>query len=434
MKKIKYLFLLILSVIILSGCDLLFSKFADLGLEFEFENNIKIAVSDYENYNWNDVIKVKKYDQVIETNDITVKLVSGEIKPGEVCKHKVTYKDGLIPYSEYFYVNITEYKIKEIYKSTLNRNVTITGTVSLVNESGFILTDTTSSIFINYENTDNEISTNDTLKVSGTFTNNNGYCINLISFEKIDIEEEKVIPTNIYSDLEMKSFVDNYDNTATFIRLEANIITENDVPTLSVGNITILIDNKNIKDTNNLIENANKRVLLSGWVYKKIDSTTMIMAISDIEHIYQNDQVGTRPVITTLYNSNYYSYSTTSKVGLLTNYFTVKDDKDKNILVTTSSITVDNTNITLGQNIVTLKITDSDGNISIGQIIIDINSYSGIETNESISVIDDNCMPTNGNINVLVIPVDISTNPATEQMRLNIQNAFFGTEYNTGWE
>ena len=85
-------------------------------------------------------------------------------------------------------------------------------------------------------------------------------------------------------------------------------------------------------------------------------------------------------------------------------------------------------------NVITLKVSDSDNNVSFSNIIIEINNYVGIETNESISVIDPYCMPTTGDINVLVIPVNLSNNPATEEMRTNIEKAFFGTEYETGWE
>ena len=60
MKKIKYV-ILIISVIFLSGCDLLLNLLEDNnGVTFEIENDISIRKTDYNDFDFSTVIKIYK--------------------------------------------------------------------------------------------------------------------------------------------------------------------------------------------------------------------------------------------------------------------------------------------------------------------------------------------------------------------------------------
>ena len=155
-----------------------------------------------------------------------------------------------------------------------------------------------------------------------------------------------------------------------------------------------------------------------------------MLMLDKIDHIYDSNTIGNSPVITV--DSRYYAYTSKGNVKDLTTYFDVTDDKDGKINITTSMITA---NLVDGQNIVTLKVTDSDNNVAISDIIIDLTTYTRLESSENIGVIDEYCMPASGDVKVLVIPVNLTDKkPATEEMRTNISKAFFGNEAETGWE
>ena len=142
-----------------------------------------------------------------------------------------------------------------------------------------------------------------------------------------------------------------------------------------------------------------------------------------------NDFTGESPVITT--KMNYYHFIDIDSVGDLTEYFEVTDLEDGQIEVTNDMI---NGTLDEGKNIITLVVTDSNKNSSSADIIVNIGKYKGFENNETLANIDPYGLPTTGNAKVLVIPVDIGDNPATESMRNTIKKAFFGTSSDTGWE
>lgn len=322
-----------------------------------------------------------------------------------------------------------KYTISEIIKLDSNTVIDVGGTVSLVNEVGFILTDASDSIFVNYPNANNTFQKGETINISGNFKLNNGYEIELESYEKNNAVEEKSVPTTL-NHSNSSTFVNSYNNSTSHVRFETFVDIENNEPILKIGTQKVKLDVDAINEKATLTELKNKKVILSGWLYKKDSGTSaLIMMLDKIDHVYENTTTGYAPVVEI--KTNYYSYTSVNNIKDLTSYFKVTDDKDGIIKVSSSMISGTVTN---GQNIVSLKVTDSDSNVSIVDIIIDIHNYAGYETNESINVIDEYCMPTTGNVKILVIPVDLGDNPATDEMRNNISKAFFGTEVDTGWE
>ena len=323
----------------------------------------------------------------------------------------------------------TNVKIADVIADQPKSKVTLTGTISAVNETGFIFTDGTSSIYVSYANADTSYTKGATVKVEGSYRNNSGHELYNTTVTATSLNKELSVPTNLVSPNDT-NFLNSYAGAATHVRFEGVVNEEDGNTYLHVGDKNFKLDSAATKENNSLKAHVGKKVLVSGWAYKKDASSNVVLMLDNIDHAYDANTVGNAPVVST--DTNYYAYSTKNNVKDLTTYFSISDDKDGNIAVKSSMITA---NLTDGQNIVTLKVTDSDSNVAITDIIIAINAYHGYETNESITVIDEYCLPTTGDVKVLVIPVKLSNRkPATEEMRTNIQKAFFGTEADTGWE
>ena len=423
MRKIKYL-LIITLIFLLSGCDVFLM---DSRVKFEIEDNIKISLSDYDTFDWSTVITVKYNNKIIDFENVAVELIDGEIAVGNLCEHEVSYIVGLAIFSERFFVKIIndEYLIKDIYKADKTDEIDTKGTVSLVNETGLILTDDTGSIYIKKENANEEIIKGDILYINLNIVSNEFL---IKSYEKIELFPSVEIPTNINSILDFNYFNQGYSNQTTLLRLEGIINQIDNELVLVYDNINFKINPEAINENEILSELIDQKVILSVWIYKKIGTDYHII-LNNVEHLYTENTRGNKPVIKT--ESNYYSYYNKNNVKNFTSYFTITDDKDGKITPTLDMITGDINNKI---NIITLKVKDSDNNVSYADIIIEINDYSGIETNESISVIDPNCLPSTGDVNVLVIPINFDKQNATEAMRKNIEKAFFGSEIDTGWE
>ena len=419
MKRIKYL-LIITLLFILSGCEYLL--LGDNLVDFEIENNIEIPIGEYNNFNWSKVITVKYDNKIIDFNNVNVKLISGEIKVGEMCKHEVSYQPKFKKYSATFYVKIVnnEYRIKDIYTSNTQNRVSTKGTVSQINENGFILSDDTGSIFIKKDNANQMIFVDDTLHVDINIISNE-YILN--SYEKIELSKTLIIPQNINTNEDLYYFIQDYKDVATLIRIEGIISQENNNTYLTYGSSRFQIDS-----SEEIISLIDKKVIVSLWVYG-YENDCFNTIIDNIDHVYTKSTNGTKPVIKT--QSNYYCYYNEENINNLTSYFTITDTKDGKITPTSDMITGD---INEDINVITIKVTDSDSNVTFSDIIIEISNYTGVETNESISVIDPYCLPTTGDVNVLVIPIGFPEKPATKEMKDNIEKAFFGTEYDTGWE
>ena len=426
MKKIKYFIILVL-LFLLTGCDLLFEDFR---VTFHIQDNIKIPISEYENFNWNKVITIKYNNKEVALPNENVKLISGTIAIGEMCKHEATLKTDYKVYSETFYVKIIadEYRIKDLATLSTNKTFGLTGTISNVNEIGFILTDETASVFVKKDNANSELKENDVINASCVFNSKGNKEILLQSFEKINKKINKTVPTNINND-ETSILLNQFNTFVKHIRFEGIVYKENETILIKSGSVNFELPSEAVLENNEILKYIDKKILVSGWIYQKNSSNNLIMMLDKVEHVYNNETIGDRPVIQT--SSSYYCYYNRNNVNDFTSYFKISDDKDGSIKPTIDMISG---NINNEQNIISLKVSDSNGNVAIEDIIIEVNDYSGVETNESIEVIDKNAMPSKGNVKVLVIPVDLSDNPATPEMRSNIEKAFFGTEEDTGWE
>lgn len=155
---------------------------------------------------------------------------------------------------------------------------------------------------------------------------------------------------------------------------------------------------------------------------------------NEIEEDDEDEEYIEDPELPNIYTeSNYYHYLDISSVGDLKDYFTIFDVKDGDIPVTSDMISG---KIYRGTNKITLTVTDSDNNTNSKTITINVGEYSPyVSSEDTLSKIDPNVMPTSGRVRVLVIPINLDPNkPATEDMRKNIYKAFFGTEQDTGWE
>ena len=141
------------------------------------------------------------------------------------------------------------------------------------------------------------------------------------------------------------------------------------------------------------------------------------------------------PEITT--EGTVFTYYSNLEVPDLKSFFTVTDAKDGEIKVNDAMLNMQNSDLTLGLNYVTLTAIDSDFNETKMTIIIDIkesNAPRPTAIKEDITKLDANNLPSVGNPRVLVIPVAIGSYAATEEMRATIEKGFFGSNSETGWE
>lgn len=427
MRKVKML-LLFFAITFLFGCD--FNLNTDL-IVFEIKDNITIPISQYENYNWGKVIKIRYQGKILNISDAKITLVSGEIKAGELCKHEISYQIGFSKASEFFYVEIIndEYRVKDILSLNKNTNVAIKGTVSLENEIGFILTDETGSIFVKNENKE-QITKGNTIYVEGEYNFDNGHEIILSSFSVTNEDAEISIPINLtnsdFSTLQ-SSYAENY--LIEHVKLIAAVIVNDNEVLLKVGNSYLEINSNALDEKTLLLQYVNQTVLVSGWIYK-LNSTKLSMMIDCIDYVYQ-EGTSASDIPTIDVASSYYFYTSINNVCDLTSYFNAIDNEDGIIRITTDMI---HGEIKNGQNIITAIVTDSDKNTTSASIIIEVNEYKVRDTFESNKIIDEYGTPTTGDVDVLVIPISFPNYQANDTMLNNIEKAFFGNENDTGWE
>jgi hypothetical protein len=114
MKIFKYIFILF-SIIFLSGCGILNQED---NVEFEINDNIEMSISDYYDFNWSKVIKIRYQGKIVDFSDADVKLISGDIEIGETCTFEVTYKYLFKTYKEQFNVLFKpdKHEIKDLIK------------------------------------------------------------------------------------------------------------------------------------------------------------------------------------------------------------------------------------------------------------------------------------------------------------------------------
>ena len=428
MKIFKYIFILI-SIIFLSSCDILNQED---NVEFEIKDNIEIAISDYRDFNWSKVIKIRYQGKIVDFSDVNVTLVSGEVKVGNTCTFKVTYKYNFKTYSEEFKVIIkaNKYDIKELNSNLNNSIVGLSGTVSLANEIGFILTDETGSIFVKYLYDEQSVDRGNTVYIEGQYYYDQNHEVLLNNLVVTNEMVYESVPNNIGVD-DYNRFQNNYDYKCSYVSILGTVNVIGDEVFIQIKDNKLAIDNNATEEKLLLLAKENSLISLTGWVYKKDKSTNrLIIMVDQIELAENSIKVGNAPVINT--DSYYYYFTDINNVGDLKDYFYVNDKEDGAILITDEMIT---SSLKVGkQNIVSLKVTDSDSNTSTTSIIIEINNYLGIETSESIKEVDEYALPSTGNVEVLVIPISFPNYPATPEMLNTIYKAFFGTESDTEWE
>lgn len=326
----------------------------------------------------------------------------------------------------------TTYNIEDIINKESNLVVKVNGTVSATNEVGFILTDSTGSIFVKHNEDSHSISLGDTVTVSGTFQTNQGFEIVLDSFSFTENSIIKSTPTNVIEE-DINNYVTSFSTQRYFtkhITIDAKVLLLDSNIVLEVGSHKLYLDKKAVSDAQELSPYINSTVSLTCWIYKFDLNSNLIVMINKVNYKHNNeDVVGNAPQITV--KESYYHYLNTSDVNDLKSYFTISDVEDGIIEVTDSMISGE---ISVGQNIITLIVNDSDNNTSICYITIEIGTYTGFKNDESIISLDEYVCPSTGNIKALVIPISFNGRTANDTMRQNIQKAFFGTESETDWE
>ena len=143
---------------------------------------------------------------------------------------------------------------------------------------------------------------------------------------------------------------------------------------------------------------------------------------------YINEKEGSSPVIDA--SSSYFYFTTLISLNDLKEYFFVEDKEDGVIEVTDSMF---NGYINTGQNIITLEVTDSDLNTSTYSFIVEVDKKIE-KIDQEISAVNPHSMPSQGTVNVLVIPIGFDEYEKTDSMLNDIKTAFFGTAGQTGWE
>ncbi len=281
-----------------------------------------------------------------------------------------------------------------------------------------------------YQDETQTITKDNTVYIEGTYNFNNGHEILLNALTVTSSNTEISVPINL-TDNEYNLYTTSYqikNYPTTYITISAKVIVKDNNLLLEVGNNYIQLSEAALENKTLLLTHENKTISLSGWIYKKDSSSNLIMMIDKVNTVYDT-LIGNAPVIDV--ESYYYFYTKKDNVLDLTTYFKATDKEDGNIKITSDMITG---TLKEGQNIISLEVIDKDLNKSIASIIIEIGSYSGVQTKENITVIDEYCTPTTGDIEVLVIPISFPNYPATSQMLDVIEKGFFGTESDTGWE
>ena len=111
----------------------------------------------------------------------------------------------------------TNIKIADVIEDKPKSEVTLTGSISLINETGFIFTDGTASIFVNYPNTGDKYTKGDTVKVAGSYRNNAGHELYNTTVTTANTTKELSVPTNLVSS-NASSFINSYNGNIEHIR------------------------------------------------------------------------------------------------------------------------------------------------------------------------------------------------------------------------
>lgn len=318
--------------------------------------------------------------------------------------------------------------IDEVIDTRINTEVATKGLVVGKNDDGFVLKDDGNRIFVRFFNNINDITVNSYIAVYGKHSYINGNKITVSKIEQFDKENITDKAKNI-TDEDIKTIINTFNetqHTLNFVTLTAKVISENNTFVLQTNTYSVATNNQQSVDAD-LAKNINKECAIKGYIYECEDNR-LTMLVTDVIAINDNIDSSNPNIIV---ESNYYHYTSVNQVEQLTNYFKVYDIEDGVIDVTNDMISG---KISTGKNIITLTVTDSDNNISTSSIVINVGKHKTFKSVESITKIDENCMPPTGNSKVLVIPVAIGDHPKTEEMRDKIEKAFFGTSEDTGWE
>ena len=128
-------------------------------------------------------------------------------------------------------------------------------------------------------------------------------------------------------------------------------------------------------------------------------------------------------IVTATYSDN--------STGIISSQNYTANPTNGSILSTTGSvvITVSYTYIGITKNATTtVTVSESSANYTVKTMNYDYQDYMN---NNYYSNVDS--MPSTGNVNLLVIPVQLQNYSMTEATRSRIQKAYFGTEEETGW-
>ena len=194
----------------------------------------------------------------------------------------------------------------------------------------------------------------------------------------------------------------------------------------------IIINKNNSYEYSSMIMYDGQRICITGWVINCNKEEKTFEYIHDfVNYEFYYEKVGNSPIITADASYFYFSSQTAGiSIADLTQYFSIYDVEDGNIEV---SSTMFEGNISYGQNIITISVTDSDLNTSSYSFVVEMENKKDI-INEDISTTNPYAMPTEGKVNVLVIPVAFPDYERNQTMLDDIEKGFFGTKSNTGWE
>lgn len=420
----KTLFLCLLVIIILTSCDWQ-TKLAIV--KVEIEEKISVFYSEFDTYDWHQHIEIYHNNDKIKYADeeVVIDLLSGDPALDEECLLQATYFYNGTNYVKTFKAKIL-HQFQEINQLFGNADTifSIKSLVAAVNNSGFVVVDETGSLFITLEVAEDSLyypKVGEQIQIIGQkqagtiaikriikITDNN------LAYPTINTPDNKLLNNNM----------------ALFTEVEGKIIKRGLSLFIKVNNQEIQI--KTVLDLTRVLETINETITIKGFLYQNANNYVFMVK----EFAYQNKVYEAlvpdekyAPVIEFL-TDEIRLLSIPSYHDLL-NFFSIYDIEDGEI---TPTIEMLSGTLNEGTSIVTISVRDSDNNFTQSQMTIHVEAYEPFIEEMDARVIDENTMPSVGDVKVLVIPVAIGDNPATEAMREVINEAFFGNEQTTGWE
>ena len=428
MKKMKYLLLLIV-VLALSGCRLLSNNENGI-IRLEVDDNLRVSYYEHENYDWTNFVKLNYMGKEISADQLKIELITENVDIGTVAEYKVTYGDFLKLYTGSFFALVTDghYMISDLKNAKDNTLLKVKGTVSNTSETGFILSDSTGSIYIYKENALEAAKENNNFIVLGTYSNGVVKAESLYYYEY----EKAKYPSKTIDSREFKDYFDN-DFKTTHITTDGVVRKdENQIYYISLDDGSKLkIDGKNNSEISALSSYLDNRINFTGWVYRYDENSNSFYYMhEEVNYQIESTDVGNMPVIKA--ETDYFYFTETINLSYLLTNFDVTDYEDGQITLSTSNLIG---SLNEEQNIITLQVYDSDNNMASYSFVVEIDSKTNY-INESVSTVNPYGMPTSGTVKVLVIPIGFDNYKKTPEMRTNIEKAFFGKNYNTntGWE